>query len=507
MELTIASAPDGADAPLPRSTVLALAALGLAVFLIANDITSLTVALPTIERDFDTDVGTVQWVANAYTLVFGVLIVTGGRLSDIFGRRRTFFAGTAIFAGFSALGALAPSAPVLIGARAAMAVGAALIWPAVVGILFSLLPTAKAGIAGGLLLGVSGVGNACGPLVGGLLTDAASWRWILVLNVPIAIASALVVRAEVAPDEPADRREHLDWAGVGLLSLGLVGVLVALDESSTWGWGDPKTIALLAVGALALATFVASQLRLGERALVPRDVLANRVFGAACLTTLLASGTWFALLLYGPQFMQKVLGFSALGSGVGFLPLMLVYTAASFAAGPLYNRLGGRALLLVGAACLALGALALSFLGAGSPYAATLPGFVILGIGVGFFYSTLTNLAITALDPARASVGGGLLFMFQLVGGAIGVVLTTTVFFGAGGDLAGATGAGELPAAAKRAFVDGLHAGLRVDAALGLLALAAGLLVVRASGSRALNGPDGALDLRSGGERAAEGTN
>ncbi|HTR73857.1 MAG TPA: MFS transporter [Solirubrobacterales bacterium] len=495
------------SAALPRRTVLALAAMGLAVFLIANDITSLTVALPTIERDFHTDVGTVQWVANAYTLVFGVLIVTGGRLSDIFGRRRMFFAGTALFAGFSVLAALAPSAPVLIGARAAMAVGAALIWPAVVGILFSLLPKEKAGIAGGLLLGVSGVGNACGPLIGGLLTDAASWRWILVLNIPIALASALVVRAEIAPDQPADRRRHLDWTGVALLSLGLVGLLVALDQSSTWGWGDPKTIALLAVGVVALAAFVVTQLRLGERALVPRDVITNRVFGAACLTTLLASGTWFAVLLYGPQFMQKVLGFSALGSGVGFLPLMLVYTAASFAAGPLYNRLGGRALLLVGAACLALGALGLSFLGAGSPYAATLPGFVILGIGVGFFYSTLTNLAITALDPARSSVGGGLLFMFQLVGGAIGVVLTTAVFFGVGGDLAGATSAGELPAAAKQAFAEGLHAGFLVDAALGFLALATALLVVRGRHSRRLDGSDDPVDLRSGDEHATAGTN
>jgi EmrB/QacA subfamily drug resistance transporter len=481
MEAT-AAAPASAPGRLSRQTILALAAMGLAVFLIANDITSLTVALPTIERDFDTDVGTVQWVANAYTLVFGVLIVTGGRLSDIFGRRRMFFTGTALFAGFSILAALAPSVSVLIAARAAMAVGAALIWPAVVGILFSLLPAGKAGIAGGLLLGVSGVGNACGPLLGGLLTDVASWRWILVLNIPIAIASALVVRAEVAPDAaPASgaERERLDYAGVALLSLGLVGVLVALDQSSSWGWGDPKTLGLLAAGVVSLVALVVVQLRLGPRALIPRDVMTNRVFAAACLTTLLASGTWFALLLYGPQFMQKVLGFSALGSGIGFLPLMLVYTAASFASGPLYNRIGGRVLLLVGAACLALGALGLSLLGAGSPYAATLPGFAILGIGVGFFYSTLTNLAITSLDPARSSVGGGLLFMFQLVGGAVGVVLTTAVFFSAGGDLAGSTAAGALPEAAKDAFVAGLHAGLRVDAALGFLALLTSLLVVR----------------------------
>jgi EmrB/QacA subfamily drug resistance transporter len=449
-------------------TVAALVAMGLAVFLIANDITSLTVALPTIEHDFNVDVGTAQWVANAYTLAFGVLIVTGGRLSDILGRRRMFFAGAGIFATFSVVAGLAPDAQVLIGARAAMAIGAALIWPAVVGILFSVVPAARVGIAGGLLLGVSGIGNAFGPLIGGFMTDDVSWRGILFLNIPIALGSALVVWRYVAADKPQGERERLDYPGVALLSIGLVALLVGLDQSSSWGWGDPRTVALLVVGALALAAMVATQRRGGERALVPRDVIANPVFAAACLTTLLASGTWFAVLIYGPQFMQKVLGFSALGSGVGFLPLMIVYTITSFAAGPLYNRVGGRVPLLVGAACLALGALLLSLLQASSAYAAMIPGLVVLGVGVGLFYSTLTTVAITSLDPSRSSVGGGLLFMFQLVGGAIGVVLTTTVFAAAGEDHSGAD-----------AFVDGLHAGLRLDAALALAALVTAFWVVR----------------------------
>jgi EmrB/QacA subfamily drug resistance transporter len=446
-------------------TVAALVAMGLAVFLIANDITSLTVALPTIERDLNVDVTTVQWVANAYTLAFGVLIVTGGRLSDLLGRRRMFFAGVGIFALFSVVAGLAPSAPVLIGARAAMAIGAALIWPAVVGILFSIVPAARVGIAGGLLLGVSGIGNAFGPLIGGFMTDDVSWRAILFLNIPIALGSALVVWRFVAADRAAAADERLDYAGVALR---LVGLLVGLDQSSSWGWGDPRTLVLIAAGAVALGAMVAVQRRGGERALVPRDVIANPVFAAACLTTLLASGTWFAILIYGPQFMQKVLGFSALGSGVGFLPLMFVYTLTSFAAGPLYNKVGGRVPLLVGAACLSLGALLLSLLQAGSAYAAMIPGLVVLGVGVGLFYSTLTTVAITSLDPARSSVGGGLLFMFQLVGGAIGVILTTTVFSAAGEDHSGAD-----------AFVDGLHAGLRLDAALALCALVTAFWVVK----------------------------
>ncbi len=460
-------------------TVMALVAMGLAVFLIANDITSLTVALPTIEHDFHADVGTVQWVANAYTLMFGVLIVTGGRLSDLLGRRRMFFLGAGIFASFSVLAGVAPDAIVLIAARGLMAVGAALMWPAVVGLLFSVVPQSKVGIAGGLLLGVSGIGNACGPLVGGVLTDELSWRCILFLNIPIALSSALVVWRFIAADRPSPTRERLDYAGVALLSVGLVGLLVGLDQGSSWGWGDPGTIVFLTVGVVGLATLVVLQRRIGERALVPSDVIANPIFAAACLSTLLASGTWFALLLYGPQFMQKILGFSALGSGVGFLPLMIVYTLTSFAAGPLYNKIGGRVLLLTGAGGLGLGALLLSLLQADSAYVAMVPGLIVLGVGVGLFYSTLTNLAITSLDSSRASVGGGLLFMFQLVGGAIGVVLTTTVFFSAGGRLAGQTAIGKLTDAARTAFATGLHAGLRVDGALGLCALLAAFWVVR----------------------------
>jgi MFS family permease len=152
---------------LDRRTKVALGAMSLAVFVIANDITSLSVALPTIERDFHVDVETVQWVMNAYTLVFGVMIVTGGRLSDMLGRRRTFFVGITIFAVCSGFGAVAWSTGTLIGARAAMAIGAALIWPSVVGLVFGLVPPERAGLAGGLLLGVSGIGNALGPMIGG----------------------------------------------------------------------------------------------------------------------------------------------------------------------------------------------------------------------------------------------------------------------------------------------------------------------------------------------------
>ena len=159
----------------------------------------------------------------------------------------------------------------------------------------------------------------------------------------------------------------------------------------------------------------------------PPDVVANRTFIAACVTTLLASGTFFAVLLYAPQFTQKILGYSALQSGVALLPMMAVFALTSFAAGPLYNKVGARPLLLSGALLMPVGVFALSFLEADSAYLAMVPGLAILGVGVGLFYSTLTTVAMTSLDPARTSVGGGILYMFQLVGGSLGLGLTTSV--------------------------------------------------------------------------------
>jgi len=180
-----------ADAIQP-GTVMALVAMGLGVFVIANDFTALNVALPAIEGDLDADVGSVQWVINAYALVFGMAIVSGGRIADMFGRRRVFFIGSILFAAFSAIGAAAPDLGVLIGARVGMGVGGALMWPAILGMTFAALPESKAGLAGGLILGVAGIGNAVGPLLGGALTEALDWRWIFVVNVPIAAFAMFV---------------------------------------------------------------------------------------------------------------------------------------------------------------------------------------------------------------------------------------------------------------------------------------------------------------------------
>lgn len=445
---------------LDKSTVLGLVAMALAVLVVANDFTALSVALPAMENDFGADVTTVQWVINGYALVFGVLIVTGGRLADMFGRRWIFFLGASIFAVFSVIGGLAPNIGVLLVCRALMGIGGAMMWPAILGMTYALLPSSKAGLAGGLILGAAGFGNAIGPLLGGVLTDAISWRWIFFLNLPIAAFAMGVTWRVVRADEGtlADRR--MDYGGIIFLSIGLFALLFALDEGIDLGWTDPLIIGLFVLAAVSLVRFVLIEQRSGAMALVPNDVLKNRSFLPACITVLLMSAIFFAALLYLPQFMTKVLDYSAAASGVGLLPMMGTFAVTSFVAGPLYERMGPKLIVSLGAAFLAAGIFLLSRVYPTTTYDGLVTGMVVLGIGVGLFYSSITTAAVTALDPSRSSLAGGIVYMFQIAGGSIGLGLNTAIVVTAG------------------ALVDGIQRAFTVNALLALGGLVVAVLFV-----------------------------
>jgi EmrB/QacA subfamily drug resistance transporter len=400
--------------------------MALAIFVIANDFTALSVALPAMEKAFDADVSTVQWVINGYSLVFGVLIVTGGRLADMFGRRRVFFVGSAFFAGFSLLGGIAQDAGWLIACRALMGIGGALVWPAILGMVYGILPASKQGLAGGLVIGVAGVGNAFGPILGGALTEV-SWRWIFFLNLPVTLIACAVTYWKVhdVGDEPG--HERIDYAGVSALSVSLVSLLVALDQATDWGWGDPRIVTMLAVCVAAFVAFILIERRAGPSALIPRAVMRNRAFMAASLSVLLMSATFFAILIYVPQYMLKVLGYGPLEAGFGFLPMMATFAIVSFVAGTLYNRLGAKPIVVAGAACLCAAPFLLSLVGADAGYMALVPGMIVMGFGVGLFYSTVTTAGVGALDSAHTSLAGGVIYMCQIAGGSIGLGLTTAV--------------------------------------------------------------------------------
>jgi len=451
---------ESSSTPIGRTTWLALLAMGVSVIVIANDFSAINVALPTMEADFHTNVNTIQWVINAYALTFGVMIVTGGRLADMFGRRRAFFLGTAIFASMSALGGAAQSEAWLIASRVVMGIGGALMWPAILGMTYELLPEDRAGLAGGIVIGAAGLGNAMGPLIGGVLTDALSWRWIFFLNVPVSIFAVVVTWYLVRVKEPEVGERRIDYPGIAAISVGLVSLLVALDQVDDWGWGDPRTIVLFGLAAVLVAAFVPIERRAGMSALVPRDVMRNESFRASCLAILFMSATFFAALLYLPQFMQKHLGYSPLEAGVGMLPFLAVFAAVSFVAGPLYERLGAKLLASVGAACIAIAPFVFSLVGEDSSYGSLVAGMVVLGIGIGSFYPTATTAGVTSVDESETSLAGGIVYMFQIAGGSIGLGLTTMVF------------------SSQDTFVDGIQAAFRLDAGLSLVGFLIALFFV-----------------------------
>jgi EmrB/QacA subfamily drug resistance transporter len=434
--------------------------MGLAVIVIANDFSAINVALPVMEKDFHTNINTLEWVINAYALTFGVLIVTAGRLADLFGRREAFFLGSAIFASMSALGGAAQTETWLIATRVLMGIGGALMWPAILGMTYAALPKDKAGLAGGLILGAAGLGNAIGPLLGGTLTDLLSWRWIFFFNVPVTAFAVIVTYLTVHQPKPDTEDTRMDYKGITTLSIGLVALLVALDQVDDWGWGDARIHILLAIAAVLVTAFGFIERGAGKHALVPRDMMRNQSFTASCFAILLMSATFFAALLYLPQFMQHQLGYSPLRSGAGMLPMLAVFAAVSFIAGPLYNRIGAKPIVTAGAACIAAGPLLFTQIDSGSDYSALVPGMVLLGIGIGLFYSTATTAGVTSVDESRTSLAGGIIYMFQIAGGSIGLGLTTTVFSSADN------------------FIDGLQDAFLLDGLLALGGFAVTVLLV-----------------------------
>jgi len=450
----------GSDDSLGKSTILGMVAMAVAVFVVANDFTALSVALPAMERAFNTTVNTAQWVINGYAMVFGVAIVTGGRLADIFGRRRMFFIGAAIFTVFSLIAGFAPNVWLLLASRFIMGIGGALMWPAVLGMTFGLLPKSKAGLAGGLVLGSAGFGNAFGPLLGGFLTDTIGWRWVFYLNLPIAVTAVTVTYFVVPADEDRKDRARIDYFGTGVLTIGLFAMLLALDLGTRVGWSSPLIVGLFAVSGAALAKFFFVERRAGDGALVPDDVMRNMGFATACLTVLMMSAIFFAALLYLPQFMLKVLKFSAIQAGAGLLPMMGTFAVTSFIAGRLYARLGAKANVTGGALLLAAGMFLLSRITETTTYDDLIFGMVVLGVGVGLFYSSITTTAITALDPSRASLGGAIVYMFQVAGGSLGLAANTAIVLSAS------------------RFADGISIAFLADAILALCGAVTALLFV-----------------------------
>jgi EmrB/QacA subfamily drug resistance transporter len=471
-----------------------LAAMCFALFMIMLDNTVVNVALPSIQRDLHASLSSLEWTVNAYTLTFAVLLVTGGRLGDIYGRRRVFVFGVITFAASSALIGLAPDQAWLVAGRAVQGMGAAFMMPGTLSIISNTFPPAERGRAIGTWAGVSALALALGPAVGGALTEYVSWRAIFFLNLPVAVGAVIVTLFAVreSVDKTVERR--VDFAGIAALSVGLTALVLALVEGNSWGWGSAEIVALLVTTALGLVAFVLAETH-GRAPMVQFEFFRSRSFLGANTVAFIVSFAMLAMFFFIALYMQNILHYGALEAGIRFLPSTVVIIFAAPIAGRLADRIGPRPLMTTGLALAALALYMQSQLTASSTYGDLLVPFMIMGLGMGLTMSPMSTAAMNSVSPDKAGVASGILSMSRMVGGTFGVAVIGALFQSLSkANLAlGLTGV-HLTSAQHQHVVDGLGAG-QAGHALGGLDPATAEQVGRAMKDAFVHGLSGALKL------------
>ena len=410
-----------------RKQILTFIAMGLGVFIIAVDITSINVALPAIEKSFAISLGTVEWIINGYVLAFGVLVVITGRLADMYGRKRIFLVGASIFALASLIGGLSEDAGLLIAMRVLQGVSAAVLWPAIVGICYSSVSDSQKGYAVGLIFGVTGTGNSLGPLIGGVLTEFLSWRWVLFINVPLAVVAGLITLYVVSEQSADDEDRGIDFYGIVTLSIALVTFLYALDQSTVWGWLSIKTIGLILISFIFLSLFLKLEKK-QEIALIPSIVMENRQFMLYCLTIAALVPSFFCIFLYLPQYFEKFKYYTPIQAGAAMVPCVLIYAIISPLSGRIFNRLGPKNSVLLGMVLGALGIFGVVAFGFEKNYLYIVPPFLLAGVGLGIGLVSVTTAGVGSVRESMSSLAGGIIMMFQLTGAALGIAIATTIF-------------------------------------------------------------------------------
>jgi EmrB/QacA subfamily drug resistance transporter len=391
------------------------------------DVTVVNVALPRIKTDLDFSPAGLSWVLNAYTLAFGGLLLLGGRLGDVFGRLRVFEIGLGLFVAASFAGGLAPTPELLVGARVLQGVGAAIAAPSVLALLTtSTTDDASRNRALALFTAVSSAGGSIGLILGGLLTDVGSWRWTLMINVPIGIAVLSLVRRFV--DETPRRTGRFDVVGAFTATLGSVAVVYAFINAPDHGWDSVGTIGGFVLAAVLLTTFVRTEQRVSHPLLRLGLLRSRRRAGALMVMSLLV-GSQFPMFFLLVQYDQGVLGFGPLASGFAFLPLTLAIFAVSRVSARLVGRYGPQRLIAIGTVGMALSFLWLSTISTSSGYATALLGPMLLsGASAGLAFMPTTVAILADVEPEHAGAASGLLQTMQQLGGAIGLAVIVSVY-------------------------------------------------------------------------------
>jgi EmrB/QacA subfamily drug resistance transporter len=472
-----------------------LGAMCFALFMLMLDNTVVNVALPSIQRDLHASLSALEWTVNAYTLTLAVLMITSGRLGDIFGRRRLFLIGVTTFGLSSLVIGFSPNDSVLIAFRAVQGIGAACMMPASLAIITQSFPPHERGTAIGTWAGVSALALAIGPVLGGFLTQDVSWRAIFFINPPIAVIAVAVTlfAARESRDETVSRT--VDYAGIGLLTIGMTALVLSLIEGNSWHWGSGRIVALWVIAVVALIGFLVVEARI-RAPMLDLGFFRNRTSAGVNLVGFIVSFALFAQFFFLTLYMQNVMHLSPLATGVRFLPTTVVLVVLGPISGRLTDRIGPRPLMVAGTLIVAISIYIESRITVHSGYIRLLPGFVLMGVGMGLVMSPMTTAAMNAVDRTKAGAASGVLSMSRMVGSTFGVAvmgaIVTTVgrskinqslphlpatqrnaivsALGSGAAPAGHHSSPQIFAAVERAFVSALGSGFMIGAAVTLIA-------------------------------------
>jgi EmrB/QacA subfamily drug resistance transporter len=396
-----------------------------AQLMIVLDATIVNVALPTIHKSLHFSVANLEWLVTAYSLTFGGLLLFGGRTGDLFGKRRMFMAGIAIFAVASLLGGLASSDTWLILTRGAQGVGAAIASPTALSLIATNFPEGHSrNRAMGIYAAMAGAGGAVGLLLGGVFTEYTSWRWIFFVNVPIA--AVILVLAPGSLSKSATTAGRLDVPGALTVTGGMLALVYGLSKAATHSWGSATVVVPLVIAAGLLVGFVLIEMRT-TAPLMPLHIFANRNRSAAYGIMLCIGTALFSMFYFLTQYLQNILGWSPIKTGVGFLPVAVGIVVAATLVSRLVGKIGVRVPLLIGPACATLGLAWLSRLSVTSTYANVLGPLLVIAIGMGLSFVCLTLTAVAGVRPQETGLASALLNTGQQVGGALGLAVLATV--------------------------------------------------------------------------------
>jgi EmrB/QacA subfamily drug resistance transporter len=457
----------------PRNKWLALALLSAVQFMVVLDIAVVKVALPSIKVDLGFSEQNLQWVISAYALVFGGFLLLGGRAADVLGRRRLFLAGLIVFTVASLLAGLAWSEGSLIGARALQGLGAAVISPAALSILsVTFAEGRERNIALGVWGAVGGFGAAAGVLLGGVLTDALSWSWIFFVNVPVG-AAAFALAPFLLTESRDATVKRFDIPGGVLVTSGLSSLVYAITQAGQEGWLAGRTVGFFAASLVLLVSFVGWELRHPEP-LMRLGILRIRTVSGANVAGLIMGTAMFSMFLMLTLYMQQVLGYSAMKTGVAYLAVAGTAIVWSGVAAQLVTRLGVKPVLVVGMVTLTAGLAYFTQVSVGGSYLGDLlPGFLLIGVGIGFSFVPISIAALAGVEPAEAGLASGLINTSQQIGGALWIAALSTIATSRTHD---AISAG---AAAPQALVDGFTKAFVAGGIVAALGIVASLTLIR----------------------------